>query len=368
MSRARNNGTYFVSSNCSEMKMRNDLTPMVLKRRCLFVMTCLIVSFNTFSQSNERALEYLVALREPTFEISTHFLAYTKLVLLEGLTKKSIRNKADMLKEVQEARIKIREIPNVNGQDQLMEVYQNYFTAMETYLNRLPTIEIESVEYFDPDSAIKFQKAHIDQLDILFKGAATLKSGFERFSLLNHVVGVKTSGGLTPKQSEAVNLISYAVQVSNAVMNVRRLNRLYFISLREDTGNKAEEVRQKLLAESVLAKARLQAIPNFPGDVTLKRAALNNVRLYGIAASRLYIRLLAFRKEELAFIRKSEEFKVNRTNSEFDTDAYYKEVRRFSALIGLNRKEIKSLNQTRLDLERTFDDTFLSFVENRFVL
>jgi hypothetical protein len=331
-------------------------------------MISLILSFNAFSQSNQRALEYLVALREPTFKISSHFLAYTKLVLLEGLTKKSVRNKANMIKEVQDARNKIREIPNLNGQDQLMEVYQNYFIAMETYLNRLPTIEIESVEYFDPDSAAKFQKAHIDQLDILFNGAATLKTGFERFALLNHVVGVKTSGGLTPKQAEAVTLISYAVKVSNAVMNVRRLNRLYFISLREDTGNKAEDVRLKLLAESSLAKAKLLAIPNFPGDVTLRKTGLNNVRLYGISASKLYVRLLDFRKAELDFIRKSVEFKVNRTNTEFDTDAYYKEVRRFSALIELNRKEIKSLNQTRLGLEKTFEDTFLSFVENRFVL
>lgn len=338
------------------------------KRFQVFIIICAVWSFKAHSQSNKQAMEYLVALRAPTFEISSHFLAYTKLVLLEGLTKKSIRNKAAIMEEVKQAKIKIREIPNVNGQDKLMKVYQDYFTAIETYLHRLPTIEIESVEYFDADSANKFQKVYIDQLDILFKGAATLKSGFERFSLLNHVVGVKTSGGLTPKQAEAVNLISYAVKVSNAVMNVRRLNRLYFISLREDTGNKAEEVRQKLLTESIVAKAQLLAIPNFPGDASLRKTGLNNVRLYGISAAKIYIRLLAFRKEELAFIRKSLEFKVNRTNNEFDTDTYYKEVRRFSALIDLNRKEIKSLNQTRLGLEKTFDDTFLSFVENRFVL
>jgi len=323
---------------------------------------------HAFSQSNERALQYLVALREPTYEISSHFLAYTKLVLLEGLSKKSIRNKASMMQEVQDAKIKIRDIPSVNGQDKLMNVYQDYFTAMETYLNSLPTIEIESVEYFDSDSAMKFQKAHIDQLHILFKDAANLKMGFEKFCLLNKVVGVKTSGGLTPKQAEAVKLISYAVKVSNAVMNVRRLNRLYFISLREDTGNKAEQVRLQLLAATVVAKAQLLAVPGFPGEITLKRTGLNNVRLYGISATKLYVKLLEFRKAKLAFIKKSLEFEENRSNSEFDSDAFYKEVRRFSALIATNRKELKVLQVTRLSLEKAFDDHFLEFVENRFVL
>jgi hypothetical protein len=239
---------------------------------------------------------------------------------------------------------------------------------METYFKSLPTAESESVEHFDSDSATLHQKAHIQQLYILFADAAHLKVCFDKFCLINRVVGAKTSGGLTFKQSEVIVLISHAVKVSNAVMMTRRLNRLFFKSLLEDTGTKAETIRQQLVKAAEDSKLALRAIPNFPGDLSLKNTGLNNVRLNGISAGKDYVRLLKFRTEEIRFIAKTLVFKENLTNSDFDKEAYYKELKYFSALISSNRKELKKLNQTRMSIEKDFDDNFLRFVEGQFEL
>lgn len=325
-----------------------------------------IISAN--AQSNGRAIEYLLSLRSPTIQISTDFLSYTKLVLLEGLSKKSMEEKKELTQKVYSGRKLVEEVQPFSGQNRLNLAYISYFNAMQNYLELLPVDEIESVEFYVNDSAQKFQKAHIEQLNILFAASADLKVAFETFRLSNHIVGIGTSGGLTPKQGEAVRLISFAVQMSNAVMNVRRLNRLFYVSLLEDTGQKAESIRQELFLESKNSKTALTKVPNFPGDLKLKKSALNNIRLLGMSAGREYVRLVRFREAELLFVERSLVFKRNRQNSEFDTQAYYEDVRKYSDLIKTNRKEIKALGKVRVNLENTFNKNFLNFIEERFLL
>ena len=320
------------------------------------------------AQSNDIVKQYLESLRQPTFDVSNDFLSYTKLVLLEGLSKKSIRDKASIMQNISNGKEKIGLIPDFGGQEKLKIAYLNYFSTMEAYFKSLPVIEIESVEHFDSDSASIYQKAHIRQLSILFTGAAGLKASFEKFCLLNRVIGSKTSGGLTLKQSEAIALISHAVKVSNAVMNTRRLNRLFFKSLREDTGSRAEITRLELVKEAANSKRNLLAIPNFSGDLSLKKTALNNVRLNGISAGKDYVRLLKFRDEEIRFKAKTLAFKEKPEKSDFDKEAYHKELKHFTDLVSSNSREQKKLDQTRMSIEKDFDDNFLRFVEGQFEL
>ncbi len=310
----------------------------------------------------------MIPFREQTYEISSHFLSYSKLVLLEGLSKKSVRNKESMLEEVLDAKKRVSEMPLFGGQDRLKKAYLNYYIAMETYLRRLPVMQIRSVEFFDTDSARKFQEVQVRELVLLADAAGSLKLDFDKFCIVNKVKGQSTSGALFARQKEAVPLISYAVKIKNAVMDIRRLNRLFFVSLLEDTGNKAEVVRKELLKQSAVGRASLLAVPAFPGERKLRKSGLNNVRLYGISAGKVYKDLVAFRIKELAFIQMSIDFKERRHNTDFEADAYYQEVRRFSELIKENRKEVKVLNQTRVSLERSFDDFFLEFIEGRFDL
>jgi len=337
-------------------------------RRHLLVL--FLLGLNPFlaqSQTNQLATAFLASLREPTYEVSNKFLSYSKLVLLEGLTKKAVRDKASILNEVIKGRITIQETPPFNGQERLKGMYMAYFLAMEVYLNRLPIVEIESVEFFNADSAHKYQEIQIVQLEILLKESAKLKQEVEKFCLLNKVIGVKTSGALFANQQEAITLISYAVRVKNAVMAGRRLNRLFLTSLLEDTGHKAETVRLALIAATAKGKADLLAIPNFPGERTLKITGLNNLRLKGISAAKVYKQLINFRSKELAFIQMSIDYKQKRSN-EKEADAYYKEVERFSALIKTNRRQVKALNTVRRGLEETFNKNFFNFVGDRFVL
>jgi hypothetical protein len=181
-------------------------------------------------------------------------------------------------------------------------------------------------------------------------------------------VGAKTSGGLTFKQSEVIVLISHAVKVSNAVMMTRRLNRLFFKSLLEDTGTKAETIRQQLVKAAEDSKLALRAIPNFPGDLSLKNTGLNNVRLNGISAGKDYVRLLKFRDEEIRFKAKTLAFKEKPEKSDFDKEAYHKELKHFTDLVSSNSREQKKLDQTRMSIEKDFDDNFLRFVEGQFEL
>jgi hypothetical protein len=98
---------------------------------------------------------------------------------------------------------------------------------------------------------------------------------------------------------------------------------LFFVSLLEDTCEKAESVRKELVLESQNSKVALSKVPNFTGELKLKKFATNNIKVLGVAANKKYVRLEKFRDAELLFVERSLAFKNNKKNSEFDTDAYY---------------------------------------------
>lgn len=335
---------------------------------CSILGLFLYPSITGLAQTQAAAEKFLSSVRKPTLDVSSSFLEYNKMVLLEGYTRRAIRDKKSLLNDVQSGRKAIEETTLFNGQEYIQNAYLNYFTAMGLCLNQLPTTEFESVEYFDQDSASKFLTIQLQQLELVLKESDNLKTQLEKFCFMNKVIGKKTTGSLFTRQSEAIKVIEYAVKIKNAVMVVRRTNRQFFVSLREDTGSKSELVRQELLESSAQAKFNLAAIPTFRADYKLKRAAMKNVRLYGLAAAREYKKLVAFRIKELAFIQLSSEYKEKRHNPEFDQTAYFEEVKQFSKQIKENKKEVKTLDKNRLQMEKSFDETFSSFVKNRFLL
>jgi hypothetical protein len=68
--------------------------------------------------------------------------------------KKSLEN------EIHKSREVVLNVPVFNGQEELIKQYLCYYGSLETHLASLPRVEIEWVEYFDLDSALKFQLIH----------------------------------------------------------------------------------------------------------------------------------------------------------------------------------------------------------------
>jgi len=334
----------------------------------VFCVISFLIGQFTWAQTNQKASQYLADLKEPTEEVSERFLSHTRLVLLDGLSDKSIRSKASLMKEIEVGKSVVLHISAFNGQEKLKGMYINYFNSMAAYLIKLPTLEIASVEFFNNDSAKKEQQTHLLQLERFLEQSVILRDAVQSFCLLNKVVGVKTSGVLYARQNEDFPLLDYAVQVRNAVMGVRRVHRLFFVALAEDTGRKAEEVRLQLITAAAEGKAKLLAIPTFKGDKTLKASALDNLRLYAFAGSRPYIKLIKFRDAEMAYIQKTIALKDKRTSGIFTQVKYEKEVNNFLDFIKANRKEVKALSQIRAGREKVFDDNFSDFVQARFVL
>jgi len=319
----------------------------------------------SLGQSNTLALNHLEELRVPTVELSNHFLAYTKLVLLQGHTKKTIRAKASLLYQIRSAEKTILAVKNFNGQTELKNQYLQYYIAMEKHLNSLPEIEIEEVEIFNLDSAKKHQVIQIEQLGLFLSEAKNLKFDLEKFCILNKVIGNKTSGALYAEQKEAIKLISFAVQVKNSLMNIRRLNRLFFTSLSEDTGQNANWVRTEIIKESAFGIASLQAIPNFPGDRKVKKSALNNIMLTKMHASKEYLSLVNFRIQEIAFKKKNLSFIQSSNETALQKETHGNEIKKFESQIKLNRIKVKTFNQARVKYENSFNTTFLNFIENQ---
>jgi len=339
-----------------------------VKLSLLLFAVCLCFGNSTPAQTNKKASKYLEDLKKPTEEVSGRFLAYTKLVLLEGLSEKSVKRKSNLMKEIEAGKKAIRLVSAFNGQEKLKGLYINYLNSMADHLEKLPTSEIASVEFFNNQSAKKEQQTYLIELELFLKQSAILRDAVQNFCYLNHVVGVKTSGVLYARQKEDVPLINYAIQVRNTVMGVRRVHRLFFVSLSEDTGRKAEEVRKHLIAAAAEGKAKLLSIPTFKGDKSLKASALNNLRLYSIAAYKPYLRLINFRDAEISFIQRTIALKEQRNTSVFMEVKYEKEVNNFLYFIKANRKEVKALSQIRKGKEKLFDDNFSDFVEARFML
>jgi len=340
------------------------------KRRCVLFLCAFSLWFGQFTlaQSNKKASQFLADLKEPAEEVSSRFLAYTKLVLLEGLSEKSVRSKASLMKEIEVARTDVLQISAFNGQEKLKGLYVNYCNSMAAYLNNLPTLQIASVEFFNNDSAKKEQQTHLLQLERFLEQSAIVRDAVQSFCLLNKVIGVKTSGVLYASQDDDIALLDYAVQVRNAVMGVRRVHRLFFVSLAEDSGRKAEEVRKQLVAAAAEGKAQLLAIPTFKGDKSLKSSALSNLRFHFMASSRSYLRLVNFRDAELAFVQRTIELKEQHNSGVFSEAKYVKETSSFLDNIKANKKEVKALGQIREGREKLFDDNFFDFIEDRFIL
>ena len=303
-------------------------------------------------------------MREPTVNLSNHFLSYTKFVLLHGLNKKSVRMKETLMDKIEDGRKTILEIKLFNGQETLKNQYLVYLQAMENHLNSLPEVEIEEVENFNLDSARKLQIIQIQQLDLFLGEAKSLKHTLKNFCILNKVIGFKTCGALYAEQKEAVMLISYAVQVKNVLMELRRLNRLFLTSLKEDTGQKPEQVRQEILKQSICEKESLLAIPNFPGDLKVKKSALNNIRLTRIGATGKYLAQVKFRDKELVFRQKMIQFDQNPAKTKKEIEIQSEETKKMAELVKFNQSLRKELNQSRINYENTFNSNFLEFIEN----
>jgi len=323
---------------------------------------------NSFGQTNQRATFFLDELKKPTLKLSNDFLEFTRYELLNGITRRSIREKKSILSEIEKQRIKIAEVQAFNGQEGLKIAYAQYFTSMKACLKEIPEFENQPVENFNVDTAKKNQDVLVNQLDQLLKASAALNSEVQVFCIMNHVVGKKKSGALYERQKEAIKLIKFAGGVKNILMSVRQLNRKFFVSLEDDTGQLAEAIRQELAKVATRAKLEIQAIPNFPGDKTLKRKAWNNVIYYSRSASRTYIDLVRFRDKQLEFRKKSEEYEKRRKVPGYDSKDYYDAIKLFSLEIKKNRKDRLTLDKKRNTLETSFDDNFLDFVKSRFIL
>ena len=347
----------------------------IIKIRTFQVLSTLFIFFNLsffngpgFSQTNSKALRHLEDLRTPTLHISNHFLGYTKEVFMHGITKRAIHMKESLENEIHKSREVVLNVPVFNGQEELIKQYLSYYSSLESHLASLPKVEIEWVEYFDLDSALKFQKIQVAQLHQVLIEADKLKLAVQKFCLVNKVVGSKSTGGLYAGQKEAINLISYAVEVENTLVDLRRLNRLFFKCLSEDTGQNAERVRLEILSESLLSQARLVAIPKFPGDHLVKKTALNNIRQTRTLASGKYIELVKFREIELKMKQKMAEAEQVKATEAQELERQTKEFGRFANLQKHHQADLKVMNQQMINMEKTFNNHFLEFVNDQLAI
>ncbi len=272
--------------------------------------------------------------------------------------------KRSLLEDIEDGRKTITEVKLFNGQEELQRQYLQYYLALETHLHSLPEVELEAVEFFNPDSAKKSQLIQIQKLDLILAEAKNLKNTLKKFCISNKVIGYETSGALYAEQKDAIKLISYVVQVRNAEMDLRRLNRLFFTSLKEDTGQKPEHVRQEILKASIRRKKDILAIPNFKGDRLVKKSALNNIRLTRTVAIGKYLAQAKFRDKELIFNKKNMEFEQNPAKTTKEIETQSEETKKMAVLVKLNRTERKQLNQSRINYENNFNKNFFDFIEH----
>ena len=276
-----------------------------MKRFTLLFLPFFCLSFSQGQgQSNQKSIENLDYFENKTLAVYEQILELHKRILLHDV--KRIKNyKQEMLYHLSREKEAFEKKEMFNGQERLKQVFIQFIKDSEEYLQYEPDVLIQYSEDEFSDSIHFQQNRHLARLELLCKKATGLQEEIERFCVTNKVVGRKQETPINNHFLMMKNLVKYACQIHNIVMEIRINERQCVKLCSLDSLEAAEKWRISLINSADQGAHFLSSLPTYFGDRSLIICALHSIKQYRKEANHDLAKVLNMKKREFQTKQKS---------------------------------------------------------------
>lgn len=325
---------------------------MMSKIRTVLIILIVLVASKGMAQTFGSAVEYMQYINESFAAVQKESWDYVRVASSGKNARKIERRRRDLIVELTNQSKSVKAMPGYNQDVQYRDQVVNYLNltkiVIEEDFGKILDMEEIAEESYDAMEAYLLAKERAS--DKLNETGGILDDSQAAFAAKNNIRLIEGEKSKISKKLDQVgNVMEYYNTIYLVFFKVYK-EEIYFLDA-TNQGNvgQMEQHRKSILQLVSEARAKLDTIPSYQRDGSIKTSCLKMLRFYEVEASEHFPKFTNFylKKEEFETVDKAFQNmkKVQRTKTVIDN--YNKAVNDYNASINNFNQSNELMNKTR---------------------
>lgn len=336
------------------------------KRLPLLLLLLLMLSLGTQAQNLEQPVGYLSAIGNEHQAMSKDMWRYISAVA-HGKRAKKIENlRKDLLNTIRQAQTRVSRMPAFQGDASLRDSVAAYFTLSYRVINEdyAKIVDMEEIAEQSYDLMEAYMLAKEKANRKLDEAGERVHEQQKLFAGKHNITLVESQSKVGAKLERAGLVFEYYNRHYLIFFKTFKQDAYLMAALEKGDINGLEQNRNTLLKYAEEGLSKLDTLPRYKSDLTLKQANLQMQSFYRKEAETVTIWVeFLLKKEKFEQLTKAMEASRPADRTREDVDQYNAAVKEYNAAIAQFNNSINQLNKSRsqhLDQWNKTVETFLA--------
>lgn len=325
---------------------------------------CYLLAMLSISIYSQDALGYLKLINTQQQLISQSLWDYT-CSSAQGKGARKVENKRkDLLNSIQAAKGIVEKMTPYNGGAQLRDSSIAYFSLSYDVINQdyAKIVDMQEISEQSYDAMEAYLLAQEKANEKLEKALDVFKNEYQQFAKDNNITLLEDDSDLSKKLQKAAEVYKYYNPIFLLSFKPYKQEIYLLDALNRKDINAIQQNKQTLLSFAQEALTKLKDLPAYDSDLSLKKAAIENVEFYIHEANKMDILGDFYMKDE-AMKEAKKSFDAKKNNTQEDVDAYNKAIDDLNKSVAEFNKVNQELNNKRSELVSLWNNTCSDFTQ-----
>ena len=328
--------------------------------KLIFTSLFLVVSFMAkplMGQDLKDPVQYLRFIADEQEAISKDLWSYTRAVAHGKRARKVEKRRTELINTTLNAERKISRMPAFKGDISFRDSAVSYlrkskYLLKEDYARLVDMEEIAEQSYDDMEAFLLAKEKAYDKLD---KAGESFHQQFQLFADNNAIKLSDNKSKLSEKLEKSGSVFKYYNHLYLIFFKSYKQEIYLMEAMERGDVNAMEQNKNSLISFAEEGLNRLDTIPRYKSDATLKIACIEMMNFYKMEASDKFPQIIDFylKKEKFENLKKAFDAKKQSEITQADVDQYNNAINEFNQAVDSMNKTNNELNRLR---SRTLDN------------
>ncbi|HMH35223.1 MAG TPA: hypothetical protein VK543_19440 [Puia sp.] len=337
-------------------------------KKLLFLTISMILSGTCLLAQDENPGNYMTQIYKAEQQVAQKYVAYMSAVSHGKGAKKADKKREDLLKTIDDTRIKVNELPPFQKDPSMRDASVSYLKLMYSVMNEDydKIVNMEEISEQSYDAMEAYMLAQEKANEKLQEAGAARDQAAKKFAVDHHVNLIEEKNGLSEKMEKIGKVSDYYNQLYLIFFKASKQESYLTEAVEKKNINGIEQNKNALLKYAAEGLAALDTLRGFESDKSVVTACKKSMEFFKQEAG-TKINIVTdylLKNDEFEKLKKAMDSKSAKDRTREDVDNFNKAVNDINKAVKEYNQTNQTLNEKRSEVYNNWNSSVQAFFDN----